>query len=107
MDGDLEVRNIVDNVINNEEEIKSNKDDDDVHGDKNVSNEFDVNPIELERRKSIVRQLMIDELGLASTYEVRGSDNDWAQAMLGHGSDLSSLTVKISKDNKHLKKSNK
>ncbi|TGZ57202.1 hypothetical protein CRM22_009984 [Opisthorchis felineus] len=66
-------------------------------------NQSTLNDAEINRRASLVRQLMSEELttggggGLGSLerYKVHGSESDWAQATVGHGSDLSTLNVKL------------
>ncbi|KAF5395228.1 hypothetical protein PHET_04431 [Paragonimus heterotremus] len=57
---------------------------------------------ELERRATLVRQLMTEELtsgggpvGSLNSLKVHGSEADWASAIVGHGSDLKSLNVKL------------
>ncbi|CAL8078289.1 unnamed protein product [Calicophoron daubneyi] len=56
---------------------------------------------EVERRTSIVRQFMSEELttggvvGSLNSYKVHGTEADWAQAVAGHGSNLASLNVHL------------
>ncbi|KAF6776858.1 hypothetical protein AHF37_05375 [Paragonimus kellicotti] len=57
---------------------------------------------ELERRATLVRQLLTEELssgggpvGSLNSLKVHGSEADWASAIVGHGSDLKSLSVKL------------
>ncbi|KAG5447438.1 N-acetyltransferase 10 [Clonorchis sinensis] len=78
-------------------------DEDDADEEVSSLNQSTLNDAEINRRASLVRQLMSEELtsggggGLGSLerYKVHGSENDWAQAIVGHGSDLSTLNVKL------------
>ncbi|CAH8567697.1 unnamed protein product [Dicrocoelium dendriticum] len=62
---------------------------------------------ELQRRADVVRQLLSEEissgggpLGSLNHYKVRGSESDWAKAIVGHGSALESLNVVVPKSKK-------
>ncbi|CAH8471404.1 unnamed protein product [Heterobilharzia americana] len=68
----------------------------------NLGVQSEISDSERERRSTLVRQLISEELvgqssslGPLSAYKIRGSETDWAEAVVGHGSDLSSLTVKL------------
>ncbi|KAH8851293.1 RNA cytidine acetyltransferase [Schistosoma japonicum] len=70
----------------------------------NLKLNSEISDSERERRSTLVRQLISEEItgqsNLLSAYKIQGSETDWAEAVVGHGSDLSSLTVKLSSNKK-------
>ncbi|CAH8830455.1 unnamed protein product [Trichobilharzia szidati] len=77
----------------------------------NLGVKSEISDSERERRSNLVRQLISEEivgqpssLGHLSTYKIHGSETDWAEAVVGHGSDLSSLTVKLPNNQKTFNK---
>uniref|UniRef100_A0A183B715 Ubiquitin-like domain-containing protein n=1 Tax=Echinostoma caproni TaxID=27848 RepID=A0A183B715_9TREM len=58
---------------------------------------------EIKRRADVVRQMLSEELssgggplGSLNSLKVHGSESEWSKAIVGHGSDLSSLRVQLS-----------
>ncbi|VDO68319.1 unnamed protein product [Schistosoma mattheei] len=64
----------------------------------------EISDSERERRSTLVHQLISEEItgqsNLFSAYKIQGSETDWAEAVVGHGADLSSLTVKLPSNQK-------
>ncbi|CAH8440187.1 unnamed protein product [Schistosoma turkestanicum] len=65
-----------------------------------LESKSEISDSERERRSTLIRQLISEEISgqsnLFSSYKIQGSETDWAEAVIGHGADLSSLNVKLS-----------
>ncbi|TPP65668.1 N-acetyltransferase 10 protein [Fasciola gigantica] len=104
-DDELVVEDINDNADTAEEKEDNEDDDTEAHREENETMEGEaLSETEVKRRADIVRQVLSEELsagggplGALSSYKVHGSESEWAKAIVGHGSDLSSLRVQLPK----------
>ncbi|CAH8470216.1 unnamed protein product [Schistosoma curassoni] len=117
-DGNYAALRVDENTLSESDEDKSEEYENSLSDDERDSNsknaehtsnhhlecKSEISDSERERRSTLVHQLISEEItgqsNLFSAYKIQGSETDWAEAVVGHGADLSSLTVKLPSNQK-------